>query len=175
VPNYEIFTRRSTPTERRLLISIQRNQTLSMNEQAYAALGKPAAVELLFDPAERVMGFRAVDPTAHHAYPVRRNSTGSSYVVAGGAFLKYYDVAEDIRRRYLAEMDGAILAVDLKREPVEIGSGRGMDRQKAEEPAPRNVQDPGALASKRGKAQDRTAGQQQQRQAPSAAGRSRNR
>jgi hypothetical protein len=130
---FEVFTKRGAPTVNAPLVSIQRRGTLSLNLAAFEALGQPAAVEFLFDRTERVMGLRRVDPSVRHAYPVRKQQVSSTYVLAGAAFLNHYGVEADVRRRYPAQMDGDVLAVDLKQEALETGKRRKMqDRADAE-------------------------------------------
>ncbi len=114
MPNFETFTRRSTPVTATPLVTIQKRGTISLNRTAYELLGSPEAVELLYDRGERVIGIRAVDPDTRHAYPMRKQPSSYSYLFAGQAFAKYYDIPIGETRRYEAEMIGDVLAVDLK-------------------------------------------------------------
>ena len=124
MPNFETFTRRSTPTVAQPLVSIQRRATISLNQAAFEALGKPATVELLFDREEQMMGFRAVEPTARHAYPVRKQPTSNSYLIGGQAFCKHFGIPTGATRRYEARVIGDVLAVDLKQPAIEPVNAR---------------------------------------------------
>jgi len=116
MPNWEAFTRRATPVVSGPLVTIQKRGTISLNRAAHELLGAPPAVELLFDVDEHVIGFRPVDPGVHHAYPVRKQPSSFSYLVAGQAFAKYYGIPIGETRRYTAAMIGDVLAIDLKQE-----------------------------------------------------------
>ncbi len=118
MPNFETFTRRSTPVAATPLVTIQKRGTISLNRTAHELLGSPEAVELLFDKGEQVIGIRAVDPSIRHAYPLRKQPSSYSYLVAGQAFAKYYNIPIGETRRYEAEMIGDVLAIDLKQTAV---------------------------------------------------------
>lgn len=122
MPKFEVFTRRASPTGKGPFVTIQRKGILSMNREAYEAMGSPETVELLYDRDERIMGFRPVDPNVPHAYRARKQGASSSYLVAGQAFTHYYEIATDTARRYPATAIDGILVVDLK-EPGVIATG----------------------------------------------------
>lgn len=124
MPHFETFTQRSTPIERRPLISIQRRGTLSANKTAFEALGSPAAVEMLYDREAQIIGLRPVDPSVRHAYPVRRQAASQSYLLAFHAFANYYQIPLGEPRRYIAEVDNGVLTVDLKQEPIPLPDRR---------------------------------------------------
>jgi ribosomal protein L17 len=131
MPNFEVFDRRSRPFFVQPLVTIQRRGIMSLNQAAYEALGNPQAVELLFDRAERVMGLRAVDQHAPHAYPLPQQGNSSNHLVAGKAFVKFYGIDTSVARRYRAEMLGNVLAVDLKQEAIETTGPRGQASRRA--------------------------------------------
>jgi hypothetical protein len=93
---------------------------MALNAAAWEALGKPNAVELLYDGDARRMGFRAGDPNAAHAYRLRGTGDGTSRTLSGKAFLQYYGVSFEEAQRFAAQLDGeGVLAVDLDAsEPV---------------------------------------------------------
>ena len=114
MPDFEVFQRRSAPVVNQPLVTIQARGTMSFNRAAFEALGEPAAVELLYDRAERLMGFRPVDPAAPHAYQPRKQGRTANYIVAGTAFTQYFGIETGAARRYPAAMLEGALVVDLK-------------------------------------------------------------
>ena len=114
MPKFEVFTRRATPVAKGPYVTIQRKGIISMNREAFEAMGSPEAVELLYDRDERVVGFRPVGRDVPHAYRPRKQGASSSYLVAGQAFTQYYGIATDTARRYPATMIDGVLTVDLK-------------------------------------------------------------
>lgn len=102
-------------------MTIQKRGALSFNTPAFEALGSPKHVELLFDPDERLIGFRKTTAAAPHAYTVRAvGKTGATHVVSGKAFLAYYGIPRDIARRWIAEERDGMLVVDLKRPGTDV-------------------------------------------------------
>lgn len=136
MPNFEVFTRRMVPLAKKPFVTIQKRGTISLNAAAYAALGSPPAVELLFDPVEKVVGFRPTDEEAEHAYAVRAQSNKEvgPYIVSGTAFVNYYNIDTTVSRRWTAEVLDGILCIDLKQDGTVVTSNRnnrkgpGVDR-----------------------------------------------
>lgn len=91
-----------------------------MNKAAYLALGRPAAVELLYDPDERIVGFRPADPSKGTAYAVRATEPSGSYAVAGVAFVKHYDIDTTTARRWPSQVEDGVLCVRLDDPAVQI-------------------------------------------------------
>jgi hypothetical protein len=128
--NFEVFDRRSRPVGKQPTLTIQKRGNFSLNRAAFDALGQPAAVELLFDRVQRIVGFRPTDEHNRRAYPVRKQQNAASYLIAGNAFNQYYGIETGITRRYDAAMIDGILVVDLKQPGQEVISTR---RQKSSE------------------------------------------
>ncbi|MEU7937830.1 hypothetical protein [Microbispora bryophytorum] len=130
MPNFETFTKRMVPLVKQPFITIQKRGTMSLNAAAYTALGEPEAVELLYDPAERIMGFRAVAKESEHAYPLRAQAGKSigPYIVSGTAFTKYYGIDTTVSRRWVGYLDEGVLCVDLKQSGTEVTSNRSGSR-----------------------------------------------
>lgn len=126
VPNFQTFRKRMVPLAKAPYVTIQRRGTMSFNAAAHAALGQPEAIELLYDPDERIIGVRGVDPTVEHAYPLRTmpGKHESGFIVSGTAFTKFYGISTEISKRYRAELDGDILCIDLKQPGTEVTSNR---------------------------------------------------
>lgn len=112
---FEVFTRgrrRRSPGPR---VTITNRGYLSINAAAYALLGEPPAVELLFDRSQRVAGLRAsTDRTS--AYRVRRTAARGSHLIAFRAFCAYYAIAAGTSRKVPAAWDDASNALTF---PVE--------------------------------------------------------
>jgi len=132
MPDFEVFDKRSIPIGKQPMATIQKAGPISLNRAAYHALGEPEAVELLFDTSERIIGLRAVDPlSAPHAYPIRTQGKGNTFLVAGTAFFRFYGVDTSVSRRYFVQMFDDVLGIDLKQNGVEVTSNR--DRRKRQE------------------------------------------
>ncbi len=136
MPNFETFDKRAVPMTKRPQVTIQAKGTLSFNASSYHVLGKPEAIELLYDREERVIGFRPVDKDSLNAYPMRPVSAGGTYVVAGNAFLKYYDIPFGSPVRYDADYADGILMVDLKKEGRVATSNRNRAAAKIQDAQP---------------------------------------
>ncbi|NJC15644.1 hypothetical protein F4558_005470 [Micromonospora profundi] len=125
--NFQVFTRRMVPLVKQPAVTIQKRGNMSVNRAAFVALGEPQAVELLYDPAENIVGFRAVPTDTEHAYPMRPQGQKEDgpYIVAGMAFTKYYGIDTTISRRWPATMQDDVLCIDLKQEGTVVTSNRG--------------------------------------------------
>jgi hypothetical protein len=119
VPDFTVFDRRSVPVTAIPLISLQVRGNFSLNHKAYQELGEPETVELLYDQGRQIIGFRSVDPSTRHAYPVKQTGRGRTYYVAGRAFCDFNGIEHDINRRYQAHTyPGGVLGIDLKEKPL---------------------------------------------------------
>jgi len=110
---FVVFDRKGTPTTNKPWVTIQARGNFGLNGAAFAAMGKPKAVELLYDADARRVGFRPADPEALNAYPVRKQQASDSYVLAGRAFTLYNGIEATEARRYDAAMEGDILVIEL--------------------------------------------------------------
>jgi hypothetical protein len=124
MPNFEVFDKRAVPISGEPMVTIQRKGPMSLNQAAFHALGKPSHVELLYDPNERIVGFRAVSEPLAHAYPVRQQGRSHTYLIAGHAFIRYYDIPNEVSIRYVAKMFDDVLGVDLKQKGLQVTSNR---------------------------------------------------
>ena len=132
--NFEVFTRRMVPLVKQPAVTIQKRGNISINRAAFVALGEPQAVELLYDPTERIVGFRGVPVDTEHAYPMRPQGQKEDgpYIVAGMAFTKYYAIDTTISRRWPAAMQDDILCIDLKQPGTVVTSNRGRSAEREE-------------------------------------------
>ena len=120
MPNFQVFDKRAVPISGEPMVTIQRKGPISLNKIAYGAMGEPSWVELLYDPDERIIGFRPLKEKLPHAYPVRMQGKGSTFLIAGHAFLKFYGIPNEVSTRYMAEMFDEVLGVDLKKKGIEV-------------------------------------------------------
>jgi hypothetical protein len=107
MPNFIEFDREdshSVPDEP--MFSLQKRGLISMNMAAFVALGEPAAVALLYDPEENIIAMRKVPRNYQNGYPVRKQGTSRSYLVAGTGFTSYHKIKTDVTRRYVGRNYG---------------------------------------------------------------------
>jgi len=154
---FEVFDKRSTPLIKRPQVTIQAGGSLSLNLSSFHALGRPAAVELLYDREQRVIGFRPVPSETDHAYPIRgagQKEHPTSFIIAGRAFLAHFDLAveQSVRRDATVTAEG-VLIVDLKAAGRDATSNRSRKKSGAAATAPnddsRNGAEPAAAAPTR--------------------------
>jgi hypothetical protein len=126
LPQFETFTKRRGMIDKTPAMTLQMGGGMGFNQAAYEALGEPKAVELLFAPAERIIGVRAIDPEATHAYKVKSPSQkrDAGFLVSGRSFTKNYDIDTSVARRWKAYMDGDVLCVDLNSPYNEVTGPR---------------------------------------------------
>lgn len=124
MPPFEVFSRRLVPLKKSPMVTIAKRGTISFNKSAFAALGAPAAVELLYDRDERIVGLRPAPPEAGDAYPVRLASgkENGPYVISAIAFTKFYDILGGQSVRWPAQLIEGVLCVDLDGEPQPVGA-----------------------------------------------------
>jgi hypothetical protein len=109
---FETFTRQRREGEP--FVTIQKKGVISLNRAAFGALGRPEFVELLFDPDSRLVALRGVDSSVEHAYQVRAPvQNHATWVISGGAFLRYYEIENSESVRRAARIDGDLLIIDL--------------------------------------------------------------
>jgi hypothetical protein len=130
VPDFEVFKRTRSPAIKPPAVTVLHRGQLSLNEAAFAQLGSPKAVELLYSHADRLIGIRAVDPAEPHAYIPRtaaKNKDHGPYIVSGAAFFSHYGIAMDNTVRYEVTVNDGILTIDLKLPGVPVARGSGSE------------------------------------------------
>jgi hypothetical protein len=117
---FEEFTKKTARAAGTPYVTIQKRGVFSLNHAAFALLGEPKAVTLLFDQERQLVGLRPADPKNEHAYDVRPNTRGTSHLVTGTLFTTHYGIATETARRWRARMiEDGILAIDLTEPPLE--------------------------------------------------------
>jgi hypothetical protein len=126
MPDFETFTRELVPLKAEPQVTIQKRGTMSLNKSAHVSIGSPDAVELLYDPAARIIGLRAIDNGVDHSYLVRASTRAASgpYVISAMAFFKFYDIDHSQTMRWPAHLDNDVLCIDLNDESTPVTSNR---------------------------------------------------
>lgn len=125
MPNFQPFDKHATPTPGKPFVTIQRTgKLMSLNKTAYELLNKTEAVELNYDPDQRLIGMRPVRSTHPRAYVLRQMGKSNTWTVALQAFTQYWGIDTDIARRYSANMYEDYLVVDIKEKGVDVTGPR---------------------------------------------------
>jgi hypothetical protein len=140
VAKFERFNKRLVPLGKAPYITVQKKGIIAFNRAAHALLGSPTTIELLYDPDEKIIGFRVADPEEEYAYAIRTSgpTQDSTYLVSGRAFTRHYGIKTETARRYKAFIDPDspdILCIDLKHEGTVVSAGR-TSRDQEEVPGP---------------------------------------
>ncbi len=61
-----------------------------MNQKAWDVLGRPDAVEMIFDKGRRMIGLRPADPLLPEAFPVKDKKGTSSKMISASAFCTHF-------------------------------------------------------------------------------------
>jgi hypothetical protein len=118
---FEVFTPEAAAESGPAFVSIQKQGIVAFNRAAFAALGEPEAVELLFDRERSLVGLRAADDSLAHTLRVRTSSAGGTYVVSAARFVKHYAIPNEVGRRWAARTEGDVLVIDISQPPVAGG------------------------------------------------------
>ena len=124
---FEVFDKRHAPLSKAPAVTILKRGTFSLNRAAYALIGEPKTVELLYDKSERIIGLRPASDDMAHGYPVRPQTAAKDtgpVLVAGSAFTQYYGIDTETSMRYLPTTQDGILCIDLKTPGQEIVGNR---------------------------------------------------
>src|SRR5918994_1701874 len=98
---FEVYDKRTSAITKDPFVTIQKGGNFSLNKSAVNLMGDPDAVELLYDPDEKVVGFRPAPSTNPRSFPVRlMGQNASTYMISGGAFTRHYDIDSTESRRF---------------------------------------------------------------------------
>lgn len=117
---FEEFDKRAASASKSPFVTIRKDKGFTLNLAAYKLLGEPEAVTLLYDPEERLIGFKAASTDYPRAYPIRTQEKGTAVTVAGRAFSLHYDLDVSATRRYAVEVRDGVLVLDLESDSTEI-------------------------------------------------------
>ena len=115
---FELFTREVAAASGPPTVAIQKKGIFAFNRAAYAALGEPRAVALLFDRERQIVGFRAADPQDEDSQLVRPNAKGNSYLVTGTLFTRHYGIDTRVGRRWAAHLEDDLLCINISEPPL---------------------------------------------------------
>lgn len=123
---FEVFDKRAATTNPNPMVTIQRGGHFSLNKAAYRAMGEPETVEILFSRANKVIGFRPVSPTSPRGFPVKPQgkSSPTTFMIAGQAFAKHYELDVSTARRYGVEVKDSILLLNLNSPSIDVTGPR---------------------------------------------------
>ena len=116
--DFEVYKRNRAPAVNTPAITVTQRLQLSINDAAYALLGSPKAIELMYSRADRIVGLRPIDASEPHAYVLRTRGEKyrghGPYVVSGAAFFNYFGITVKETTRYAATEQNGIVTIDLK-------------------------------------------------------------
>lgn len=122
-----VYEKGSAPVATVPTLTIQKRGLLSINRAAYELMGQPDAVELLWDADRRVIGLRGAPVDGPNSYPVRAqsaNSTKGPLLIAGSLFTRFIGLDTSEATRWVPEMEGDVLCVDLNKPHQRAASNR---------------------------------------------------
>jgi len=96
------------------VVSINTRGYIGLNLAAAIALGEPKRVVLLYDKQNDAVGIKPAAKDVPHSYPMRRQTSGRSYIVSGSAFCRHYKIDTSRTRRFKPKMEGNILLFELE-------------------------------------------------------------
>jgi hypothetical protein len=116
---FELFTRETAAASGKPTISIQKKGIISLNRAAYELLGRPRAVELLYDRERQLVGLRVGSEGGEHAQVVRPTTNGSAFLVSAARFAKHYGIPVDEGHRWPAEREENVILIDISKPPLD--------------------------------------------------------
>ena len=118
------------------LVTLQMKGLLGFNPAAYELLGRPDAVELMFDKLNGSIGIKAVQADSPHAVTVRRANSSDSRAVSAATFCVYYGIRYEnsLRFRNIRLDHEGILVLDL-RDAREVVKRTSRQRTESEDQA----------------------------------------
>ncbi len=108
------------------MVTIQRGGNFSLNKAAYQGMGEPESVELLYDREKRLIGFRPVSSSSPRGFAVRPQGrhAPTTFMIAGQAFAKHYEIDVSTARRYGVETRDGVLVLDLNSPSLDVTGPR---------------------------------------------------
>ena len=124
--SFEVFTRSLLTVLKDPTVTVYQRGLIALNGAAFAALGAPVAVALLFDRESRTIGIRPVAPTFPDSRFVRRGSSGPNgpYLISALTFLRHYEVRFSGSLRWPAVLSDGLLTLDVSQPGVPVTSNR---------------------------------------------------
>jgi hypothetical protein len=113
--NFQTFHRSMLTLSRDPTISVHKARLLSLNGSAFVELGRPDAVDLLFDKDTRTIGLRPTEVSSPGCAFVRRAAQGPNgpFLISAMAFLRYHGIAVSQTLRWPARLVDGLLCINL--------------------------------------------------------------
>ncbi len=95
----------------KMRVTINHKSSLMLNRVAFEAIGRPAAVELLFDQTYGIIGVKPIRPDAHNAFPVKPVLKGTYRRINAASFCLHFDLRIEKTMMFLdaaIEPDGVL-------------------------------------------------------------------
>lgn len=92
---WEVFRGRPNGVRGVARVTLQRDGALLLNELAFEQIGRPEAVELMFEAGRRRIGLKAIDASEDHAFPVTKLKRMSQWVVRASPFFVHHKIKSD--------------------------------------------------------------------------------
>lgn len=89
-----------------------------LNRNAHETLGSPTRVKLLYDTEAHKIGIRATQSDNPSTDFKVRVQNIYQVAIAATRFLRHFGIPIDPPRRYAAKIEGDMLVVDLKENPL---------------------------------------------------------
>lgn len=97
-----------------LYVSVNQRGIILLNRQAFAALGNPEAVSLLFDAENYTIGLRPVEPFLDTSFPVVSRGVSGNQLIRALPFVKANKLKLGYTIKFLNPvMEDGILILDL--------------------------------------------------------------
>lgn len=99
--------------------------TFYLNGVAYEAMGRPTAVEMLFEGNENVIGLKPTDPAKRNAFRLRLHGKGNYWRLAASAFCKHFRIKAGVPTVMFEDVDlddNGVLMLDLNKM-IRVGRG----------------------------------------------------
>ncbi len=134
---FEVFKKASAPIPTVPSVTVQKRGLISLNRAAYALIGSPDAVELLWDADDQRIGLRPSALESPDAYPARPQTPDSSrgpILIAGNLFTRYIGLDTSSAKRWVPQVEDGILIIDLNVEGQPVSSNRRGTGETTQEP-----------------------------------------
>lgn len=129
MPNWETFTLQGARGVMEKRVSLNVRGVFTLNQLAYDELGKPDAVELLYDKEAHLIGLKPSDRTIKYSYEVRRQGENKSYLIGARAFCSYYGIDLTSTRRFdeVTIIDGVMVLDTTKMTDILLRQKKNAD------------------------------------------------
>lgn len=139
---FEVFDKGSAPMPSVPSVTIQKRGLFSLNDAASALIGKPEAIQFLWDADKRLIALKPAKLTDTNAYPARvqaaakarGNARHGTVLIAGTMFTRFIELDTAVAKRWVPEVVDGMLVIDLNQpgQVVIANRNRGKGAKVAE-------------------------------------------